>query len=99
MHDPDDENDAVFVDHVVHDAVVTNPEAVERIRDTSDGLHLLATDTLAGGRLLREPFERIAKPGAGIIGQLPEGPDSRRCQLDLIGRQRRSRSRVVRPAL
>jgi phage FluMu protein gp41 len=99
MHDPEDENDAIFVDHVIHDSVLTNPEAVERIRDTPDGLHLLATDTLAGRRLLREPLERLAKPGAHIIGQLPEGPGSRRCQLDLIGRQRRSRSRVVRPAL
>lgn len=99
MHDAEDENDAVFVDHVVHDAVVTNPEAMERVRDTPDGLHLLATDTPAGRRLLREPFERLAKPGADIIGQLPEGPGSRRRQLDLIGRQRRSLSRVARPAL
>jgi len=99
MHDPEDENDAVFVDHVVRDAVVANPEAVERIRDTPDGLHLLATDTPAGRRLLREPFERLATPGANIIGQLPESPGSRRRQFDLKGRQRRSRSRVVRPAL
>ena len=99
MHDPEDENDAIFVDHVVHDSVVTNPEAVERIRDTPDGLHLLAPDTLAGRRLLREPFERFAQPGADIIGQLPEGLCGRWCKLDLISRQRRSRSRVVRPAL
>src|SRR5436309_10640674 len=99
MDDREDENDAIFVDHVVHDSVVTNPEAVERIRDTPDGLHLLATDTLAGRRLLREPFERLAKPGAHVLGQLPEDPRSRRRQLDLIWGQRRSRSRVVRPAL
>lgn len=99
MHDPEDENDAIFVDHVVHDSVVTDPEAVERIRDTSDGLHLLAADTLASRRLFREPFERLAKLEEGIGGQLPEGPGSRRRQLDLIGCQRRSRSRVVRRAL
>ncbi len=99
MHDAEDQNDAVFVDHVVHDPVVTNLEAMERIRDTLDRFHLLATDTPAGRRLLRKPFERLAKPGAEVIGQLPEGPGSRRRQLDLIGRQRRSFSRVERPAL
>lgn len=58
MDDPEHEECALFLDEVVHDAVVADAEPVERVCPPSDRLHLLAANTVAAGRNDGELRER-----------------------------------------
>lgn len=62
MNDPEDERHAILSDDVVHYAVVADPVAMERVRRSTDRLHLLhlarpapavaaANSSSSGGRI------------------------------------------------
>lgn len=53
MHDAEHEDDAVFVNHVVHHAVIADAESVERVAYSLDGLDRLAGDATRLGRVAR----------------------------------------------
>ena len=57
MDDSEHEEDAVFTDDVVHDAVVADAEPVEGVRLSADRLDLLAADTPSAGCGGGELFE------------------------------------------
>ena len=59
MDDSEYEQDAVFVDHVVHDAVVADTQPVERVGLAADRFHLLAPDPATGPCGCRAALERI----------------------------------------
>jgi hypothetical protein len=44
MDDPEDKDDAVLVDDVVHHPIVADPKTVERVGCAPDGLDALARD-------------------------------------------------------
>jgi hypothetical protein len=57
VDDAEDEEDAVLVHRVVHDAVVADAEPVEGVRLSSDRFHPLAADAAASGCCGCELFE------------------------------------------
>jgi hypothetical protein len=57
VDDSENEEDAVFADEVVHDAVVADAEPVEGVRLSPDRLDLLAADTAGAGCGSGELFE------------------------------------------
>lgn len=78
MHDSEHVHDAILDNDVVHDAVVANPEAVERISGALDRPYLLPADPpgLHGrsGELLEARFD----PRSGRRRQLAVGACGRR---------------------
>lgn len=97
MHDAEHENDPVFVDNVVHHAMIANAESVKRVRKTLDGLDRLTADAAGLRGLVSELVECVFDPCSVVGRQFPE--DLRRAwsELDPIGTQPRSRSLSVRP--
>ena len=59
MDDPEHEENPVFLDEVVHDAVVADAEPVEGVCPSSDRLHLLPANTAGAGR----NDGKLLKPG------------------------------------
>lgn len=98
MHDAEDQDHAVFVDGVVHDAIVADAESVEGIADSLDRLDRLAADPARLGGVASQLLERFLDPRANLGRQLVERSDGRRRQLDAIRGQTSSFSVVVRPS-
>jgi hypothetical protein len=69
MHDPEHEDDPILVDPVEHDAVVADPEPVERVGGPANRLHCLAAGPPRVGRILPEPFESLADSPAQLGGE------------------------------
>jgi hypothetical protein len=68
VDDAEHEEDAVFVDEVVHDAVVADAEPVEGVCLSADGFHPLAADAAdsgCGGGELFEPVRMRSRTVAG----------------------------------
>ena len=97
MHDAKDKDHRIFVDDVIHDAVVADPKSVERVADTADGLDGLAADASLVRSVTREPLERVPNFRPDFIRQLLEGSDRGWRQLDAVGDQTRPFRLVVRP--
>lgn len=97
VDDAEDQDHAILLQDVVHHSVVADAEAVERVPDSLDRPDTLACDTSGRGGIDRELVERSHDPSALAGGQLPEGANRRRRQLDLERPQSRSRRFVVRP--
>ena len=98
MDDAEDEQDVVVGDEVVHDPVVADAEAVERVRLSADRLHLFAADAAGfgccGGELLKAAANSLPR----WRWQLLERALAGRCELDLVrAAQARSRSDFERP--
>ena len=97
MDNAEHEDDPIFLDDVVHHAIVANAESVKRVRKALDCLDCFTPDTARsrgfGGKL----FECVADPRSHIGSQLL---DRFRCagrELDPIGTQPRSFRLAVRP--
>jgi hypothetical protein len=65
VNDAEDEEDAVFADEVVHDAVVADAEPVEGVCLSADGFHSFAADAAGSGSGGGELFEA----GADALAQ------------------------------
>jgi hypothetical protein len=81
VDDAEYEEDAVFADEVVHDAVVADAEPVEGVRLPVDRLHLLAADAPAAGCGGGELFEagadaRLRREGQLLVGALGGGREA-----------------------
>ena len=74
MDDAEDEEDAVLVDRVVHDAVVADAEPAEGVRLSVDRFHPLAADTAASSGCSCELFEAGAEAPAQRWWQFLVGP-------------------------
>ena len=97
MHDAQDEDDAVLLDDVVHDAVVADPKPVEGIPGAVHGLHGLAFDAADLRRTAGELLERPGDPSTNLGFGLAEGLRRRGAELDAVGVQVRSDRATVRP--
>lgn len=71
MDDAEHEEDSVFVDEVVHDAVVADAESVEGVCLSADRLHFLAADAVGsgcgGGELLEAGADALAQRGWQLL--------------------------------
>jgi hypothetical protein len=69
VDDAEHEDDAVFVDEVVHDSVVADAEPVEGVCLSADGLHLLAADAAGsgGGELFEAGADALAHRGRQLL--------------------------------
>lgn len=97
MDDPQDQDHPVSIDRVVHHAVVTDAESVERVAQTVDGLDRLAADAAGPGSVARQLFEGPLHPAADVWWQSLEGLACRWPELKPIFAQVSSSSRVVLP--
>ena len=97
VNDPEDEDHPIVHQHVVHHAVVTDPEPVERVRDPLDRLDRLAADPTRRGDLGRELLERSPDPGSLLRGKLLESADGSRREFDRERRQSSAPRLVVLP--
>lgn len=57
VHNPQNQDHSVVVEHVVHHAVVANSKTVERIAHTIDGLDGLAADPTLLRCVARQPLK------------------------------------------
>ena len=73
MDDAEHEQDAVFSDEVVHDAVVADAEAVEGVGLAADCLDFLAADAAGPGGGCGELFEAGADALLQRVGQFRVG--------------------------
>ena len=98
MDDPENEYRPVLLDHVVHDPVLADPEAMERIGKALDRLHGLSPDPTGsrgiGGQLVEGPED----PGSDLRWELLEGSSGDGRKLDLVRLQSSSFRLVVRPS-
>ena len=96
MNDAENQDHAILLDHVIHDAVFAHPEAVERIARPLDRLNGLPADPPLPHRLDRQLLQRTADPFPESSRELLESADRRRRELDLVRRQSSSFRLVVR---
>lgn len=98
MDDAEDKENAVFVDRVVHDAVVADPEPVERVCLSADRFHPFAADAVGsscgGGELFEAGADALAhRGGQFLVGAFGGGREAY-----LVGlAQAMSLSGLVRP--
>lgn len=85
MEDAEHEEDAVFADEVVHDAVVADAEPVEGVRLPADGLHLFVADAAGAGCCGGELFEAGADAVARRGWELLVGAFGGRREAYLVG--------------
>ena len=81
MDDAEHEEDTVFVEEVVHDAVVPDAEPVEGVCLSADGLHLLAADAAGsgcgGGELFEAGANALAHRGRQLlVGTFGDGREA-----------------------
>jgi hypothetical protein len=98
MHDAQHQDHAVFVDRVVHDAIVADAEPMEGIARSLDRLDRLAASPTRLGGVTSELLERFLDPRPQLRRQLLERPDGRRRQLDAVRGQTSSFRVVVQPS-
>jgi hypothetical protein len=71
VDDAEHEEDAVFVDEVVHDAVVADAEPVEGVCLSADGFHPFAADAAdpgcGGGELFEAGADALAHRGWQLL--------------------------------
>ncbi len=92
------EEDAIFADEVVHDAVVADAEPVEGVCVSADGFHPLAADAARAGCSGGELFEAGADALAYRGWQLLVGAFGGRGEVYLVGlAQAMSPSGLERP--
>ena len=89
MHDAQDQDHPVIRDHVVHDPVVADAQAVEWITRTPDGLDGLATDPAGLRDAERQLLELLPDPRSLVRCQFRVCPDRAGRQPDLIHAQSR----------
>ena len=97
MDDAQDQDDSIFVDHVVHDPVIADAQSMKGVSHTADGLDRLATDTPGLGDVRRELQQTQPDPRSRFGIKLLEDLGRRRRQPDVVGGQTRVSSATARP--
>jgi hypothetical protein len=97
VDDPENQYRPVLLDHVVHDPVLADPEAMERIGKALDRLHGLSPDPTGFRDIGGELLERPADPGSDLRWELLERPSGGGGKLDLVRLQSSSLRLAVRP--
>ena len=97
MDDAENEQNPIFLDHVVHDAVVADAEPMEGVGDTLDSLDGLATDPPWFRGVIRELLDCGSNPCPSLWRELLQRTRGGGGELDLIRFQSRSFRLVVRP--
>jgi hypothetical protein len=83
MHDPENEQNAILDDDVVHHPIVTDTESMKRVVDALDRPDRLPGDPTGTRRIYCESFERKPNTPTGRRLELAERPRSRWGQLDV----------------
>jgi len=78
MHDPEDEQNAILDDNVVHHPIVADPEAMERVVYAPDRLDRLPCNPTGPGCAEGELLERPPDAAACSRLELPKGTCGRR---------------------
>jgi hypothetical protein len=97
MDDAQYQDHAIALDDVVHDSIVTDAEAVERVTHALNGLDFLASHPSFGCDVGCQRLERPPNPVPRLSRQLPEGASSRRPELNAIDAQGSSERLFDRP--
>lgn len=90
MDDAEDQNDSISFEHVVHDAVVADAEAVEGVGGAMQRLHGLALDPAHASRVPRQLLERTDESRTNLRRELMERLRRGGAELDAIRVQVRS---------
>ena len=97
MHDAEYQHDLLVVQDVVHDPIVTYPQAMEGVAGAVDRLDGLPPDAARFRRVRGQLLECRPDPRLEIRIELLEGANGDRRQLDVVGGQSRSSRLVDRP--
>ena len=97
MHDAEHQDHALFVDSVVHHAIVADTESVERVAHPLDRLDGLAADATHPGCVARQLLKCSLYCVADVRWELLECPDCRWRELNGVRGQTSSFRLVVRP--
>lgn len=84
MHDPEDQNHAVLVNHVVHDPVISHKEPVEGVIGSADSLDPFPPDPTRLCDFRCQALERAPQSCADVLRELAVGASSRGPELDLV---------------
>jgi hypothetical protein len=95
--DPEDEDDLVLIDDVVHDAMIADSQSVEGVARSLDGLDGLATESPGRGDIECELDQCVADPRSRLGREVLERPAGRGREFDLVGAQSRSPKLIDRP--
>lgn len=98
MDDPEDEQDLIGIEHVVHHAVVADSQPVEGVAGAMHGLHDLPLDSADPCSVLRQFLERARQTSAGLGSELPERLRCGGAELDAVRVQVSSERLTVRPS-
>jgi len=97
VDDAENEQNPIFLDHVVHDSVVADAEPMEGVGDATDRLDGLAPDSPRSGGVIRELLECGLNPCPRLWRELLQRTLDGGGELDLVRFQSRSFRLVVRP--
>ena len=97
MHDAEHEDDPILLDHVVHDPMVADAKAMERVAGALDRLDRLASDSPRFAGAHGEFGQCFGDPRAIFGLEFAERFRSGRGDLDSVCRQASSSSLTVRP--
>ena len=97
MHDAENQDPSVLVDHVVHHAMVADAKSVERVARATDGFDRIAADATLPACATRQLLQGLPEPVAGLDWQFLERLRRRRREPDAVGGQTRSLRFTVRP--
>jgi hypothetical protein len=97
VDDAEHQDHPILIQHVIQDAVVTNPQPVERVRYPLDRLGGLAADMSRFGNIGRQLLQGNPEPSSQIRWQLLERLDGGWSELDAVGLQSKSLRFVVLP--
>jgi hypothetical protein len=98
VDDPEDEQDAIRGDDVMHDPVVADAESMEFVFDAPQRLDALPVDVPTPGSTRRQPFQRTSEAGSDVWWELLERPRRSRSQRDWKRCQASSARSTVLPA-
>lgn len=97
MDDPEDEQDLIGIEHVVHHAVVADPQPVEGAAGAMHRLHGLPLDSADPCSVLRQFLERARQTSGNLGSELPERLRGAGAKLDAVRVQVSSERLTVRP--
>ena len=97
MGDPEDEQDLIGTEHVVHHAVVADPQPVEGVAGAMHRFHGLPLDPADLRRVPCQFLERARQTSANLGSELPERLRCGGAELDAIRVQVSSDMLTVRP--
>lgn len=66
MNDPEDEDDRILAEDVIHHAVIPDAESMKRVCESLDRLDSFATDSAGSRRVVGELLESLRNPDADV---------------------------------